>query len=87
VQLKFSATEKLAVAFLLGRGQVEGVARGVNRTLPFRVGNESPGRLLPKERSVSYIVLAVMSVAFVRLAIVCVYPRRTIAADDLESVE
>jgi hypothetical protein len=37
------------------------------------------------ERSVSYIVLAVVSVALVRLVIVCVYPRRTIAADNLNA--
>ena len=43
------------------------------------------GRLLPKEKSVSYIVLVVLSVAFVRLAVVCVYPRQTIAGDDLDA--
>jgi hypothetical protein len=37
----------------------------------------------PRERSVSFIVLAILSVALVRLAVVCVYPRRTIAAEDL----
>jgi len=34
---------------------------------------------------VSYIVLALLSVALVRLGIVCVYPRRTIPADDLNA--
>jgi hypothetical protein len=38
-----------------------------------------------RERSVSYIVLAILSVAFVRLAVVCVYPRRAISADDLDA--
>jgi hypothetical protein len=29
--------------------------------------------------------LAILSVAFVRLAIACIYPRRTVAADDLDA--
>jgi hypothetical protein len=41
----------------------------------------------PKERSVSYIVVAILSVALVRVAVVCVYPRRTITADDLNGVD
>jgi hypothetical protein len=32
---------------------------------------------LSKEGSVSYIVLAVLSAALIRFAIVCAYPRRT----------
>jgi len=42
-------------------------------------------RLSSHERSVSYIVLAVLSVAFVRLAVVWVYPRRTIPVDNLNA--
>jgi hypothetical protein len=34
-------------------------------------------RLLFKEGSVSYIFLAVFSVALIRLAIACAYPRHT----------
>ena len=36
----------------------------------------------PWERSVSYVLLAVLSVALVRLGLICVYPRRTLAGDD-----
>jgi hypothetical protein len=35
--------------------------------------------------SVSYIIVAILSVALVRFAIVCTYPRRAIAADDLNA--
>jgi len=38
-----------------------------------------------KERSVSYIVLAILSVAFVRLAIAYMYPRRAVPGDDLDA--
>jgi hypothetical protein len=34
---------------------------------------------------VSYIVLAILSVALVRLTVIFVYPRRTIGADDLDA--
>jgi hypothetical protein len=43
-------------------------------------------QLLLGERSVSYIVLAILSVALVRLAVVCMYPRRGLAAEE-NSVE
>ena len=34
------------------------------------------GRLSSQERSVSYIVVAILTVALIRLALVCVYPKR-----------
>ena len=35
------------------------------------------GSVLIKEGSMSYIVLAILSIALIRLAIACVYPSRT----------
>jgi hypothetical protein len=31
---------------------------------------------------VNYVVLAILAVALIRLAVVCAYPRRTIAGND-----
>jgi hypothetical protein len=70
-----------AVRPLLRPWEAKETAAGVDGKLPFDTENDSLGDS-PGERSVSYIVLAILSVALVRLAIVCVYPRRTIFADD-----
>lgn len=57
---------------------------------PFRAGDgkltfngecHSLRLVLIRERSVSYLVAAILSVALVRLAMVCACPRRTLAAD------
>jgi hypothetical protein len=69
---QFALRQQLGIA--KGR-RADPIARSVlTGTQPFipRVA----GSVLIKEGSVSYIVLAVLSVALIRLAIACVYPSR-----------
>jgi hypothetical protein len=84
----------IAVAVLLAitarglsdhRAGLNGAADCADGKLTFNGECDSLRRVLIGERSVSYLVAAILSVTLVRLVIVCAYPRRTLAADGLNA--